>query len=355
MNVNDFDFREAATSEFMNHGLGAKLRDNSQVIMRGLSEGAFPDADRWAINFACGSIIERVLWQSFGIWMGYFNAVPPVTESEKEFLGEYVGLLKELEMPPRLLDLCYRLGHLDSPTDVSFYRETLPFITLGRQMPEWFPAFQASLITYELLTEPAITSFFLFLQQGDVEQFKKHAPDPTAVFSHLQDNDLTAPFHADPERPEPVIAGFIRYTEFLSAMDGIFPNIATQSFVRIDQPLPNRIVDRDILFSVLGQYRWRFPRNSGERFQAVLFAFGELAASEFAKYPAMGIQWSFAETFSSIVHLSEKFFFEFNEEDLDGEEDPLVIDERQRRRRAINLRIQALRGDTLEGTVTAGL
>ena len=37
MNVSDFDFREAATSEFMNHGLGAKLTDNSQAIMRGLS------------------------------------------------------------------------------------------------------------------------------------------------------------------------------------------------------------------------------------------------------------------------------------------------------------------------------
>jgi hypothetical protein len=349
MNVSDFDFREAATSEFMNHGLGAKLTDNSQAIMRGLSEGTFPEADRWAISFACGSIIERVLWQASGIWMGYFNFVPPVTGSEKEFLGEYAGLLKELEMPAQFQQLSYQLGHLDSATDVSFYRETLPFIPLGRKMPEWFPAFQASLITYELLNEPAITSFFLFLRQGDVEQFKKQMPNPNAVFSHLQDRDFTAPFHADPERPEPVIAGFIRYTEFLSAMDGIFPDIATQSFAKSDQPVPNRIVDRDILFSVLGQYRWRFPRNSFERLHAVLFAFGELAASEFAKYPAMGIQWSFAETYGSILHLSQKFFAEFSEEDFQGEEDPRVIDERQRRRRAIDLRIQALRGDRAMG------
>lgn len=349
MNVSDFDFREGATSEFMNHGLGAKLTDNSQALMRGLSEGAFPEADRWAISFACGSIIERVLWQASGIWMGYFNPVPPVTESEKEFLGEYVGLLKELEMPAQFEQLCYRLGHLDSATDVSFYREIPPFISLGRQMPEWFPAFQASLITSELLNEPAITSFFLFLQQGDVKQFNEQTPDPNAVFSHLQDNDFIAPFHADPKPPEPVIAGFIRYTEFLSAMDGIFPDISTESFAGTDEVIPNRIVDRDILFSSFSQYRWRFPVRGFERYQAVFMAFSKLAASQFARYPSMGIQWSYFETFMAVTRLSRKFFLEFSEDDLQGEEDPLVIDERQRRRRAINLRIQALRGDRAFG------
>jgi hypothetical protein len=344
MSVSDFDFREVATSEFMNRGLGAKLTDNSQVLIRGLSEGAFSDADRWAISFACGSIIERVLWQAYGMWLGYFAPVPPVTEFEKEFLGEHAELLKELEMPPQFQELCLRLGHLDSAKDESFYRETLPFIPLGRQMPEWFPAFQALLITSEMLNEPAITSFFLFLQRGDVEQFNKQTLDPNAVFSHLQDDAFTAPFHADPKLPDPVIAGFIRYTEFLSAMDGIFPDISTESFARTDEAIPNRIVDRDILFSSLSQYRWRFPARSFERYHAVLLAFTRLTASEFAKYPAMGIQWSFAETYSSILRLSQKFFFEFSEEDLQGEEDPLVISERQRRRRAFDLRIRALRG-----------
>jgi hypothetical protein len=355
MNASDFDFREAATSEFMNHGLGAKLTDNSQAIIRGLSEGAFPEASQWAISSACGSIIERVFWQASGIWMGYFNPVPPVSESEKEFLGEHAELLKELEMPPHFQELSLRLGYLDSATDVSFYGETLPFFPLSRQMPEWFPVFQASLITSELLNEPAITPFFLFLQQGDLERFKKHTPDPNAVFSHLRDNDFTALFHADPERPDPVIAGFIRFTEFLSAMDGIFPDIATHSFAKIDQPVPNRIVDRDILFPFLRQYQWRFPTNSGDRFSAIVIAFGQLAESEFAKYPAMGIQWSFGETYVSVMRLSQKFFVEFRGEDLEGEEDPFVIDERQRRRRAIDLRIHALRGDDLARGATAGM
>jgi hypothetical protein len=116
-------------------------------------------------------------------------------------------------------------------------------------------------------------------------------------FSHLQDNDFIAPFHADPKRPEPVVAGFIRYTEFLSAMDGTFPDISTESFAENDEAIPNRIVDRAILFSFLGQYRWRFPARTFERFQAVFLAFAQLTASEFAKYPAIGVQWSYAETF----------------------------------------------------------
>jgi hypothetical protein len=349
MSASDFDFREVATSEFMNRGLGAKLTDNSQALIRGLSEGVFSDSDRWAISFACGSIIERVLWQAYGIWIGYFNAVPPVTESEKEFLGEHAELLKELEMPPQFQELGLRLGYLDSATEESFYRETLQFFPLGRQMPEWFPTFQASLITSELLNEASITSFFLFLRGGDVKQFNEQTPDPNAVFSHLQDDDFTAPFHIDPKRPEPVIAGFIRYTEFLSAMDGIFPDINTESFAGTDQAIPNRIVDRDILFSFFSQYRWRFPAQGFERYQAVLMAFAKLTESEFSRYPAMGIQWSSVETFMAVMRLSQKFFFEFSEDDLQAEEDPLIIDERQRRRRAFNLRIQALRGDRAFG------
>lgn len=349
MSVSNFDFREVATSEFLNRGLGAKLTGYSQTLIRGLSEGAFPDSDRWAISFACGSIIERVFWQACGIWIGYFNAVPPVTESEKEFLGEHAELLKELEMPPQFQELCLRLGYLDSATEEHFYREALQFIPLRRQMPEWFPAFQASLITSELLNEPAITSFFLFLQEGDVGQFNEQTPDPNAVFSHLQDNDFTAPFHADPKRSEPVIAGFIRFTEFLSAMDGVFPDISKVSFAGTDQAIPNRIVDRDILFSTFSQYRWRFPVHGFERYQAVLMAFTKLTASEFARHPALGVQWSYFDTFVQVTRLSRKFFFELSEDDFQGEEDPIVIDERQRRRRAIDLRIQALRGDRAFG------
>jgi hypothetical protein len=57
--------------------------------------------------------------------------------------------------------------------------------------------------------------------------------------------------------------------------------------------------------------------------------------------------------FMAITRLSQKFFFEFSEEDFPGEEDPLVIDERQRRRRAINLRILALHGDGSGGTLAS--
>jgi len=348
MNASDFDFREAATSEFINRGVGAKLTENSQALIRGLSEGDFSSANQWAISFACGSIIERVLLQSYGIGMGYFETVPPVTASEGEFLAEHSDLLKELDMPPQFQELCLRLGSPDSATDDRFYSETLPFIPLSREMPEWFPVFQASLITSELLTDPAITSFFLFLQRGDVRQFNQQMPDRNAVFSHLQNDDFTAPFRTDHERPEPVIAGFIRYTEFLSAVDRIFPDTNAESLVGTHLTIPDRIVDRDILFSIIAHYRWRFPVRGFERYQAVLMAFGVLATSEFARHPAMGIEFSFFDTFVKISRLTQKFFLRFNADDFQGDEDDRLNDA-GRRRRAIDQRLEILRDNRARG------
>lgn len=355
MNVSDCDFREVATSEFLKRGLGAKLTQNSHALIRGLSRNAFSHQGQWAIKFACGSIMERVIWQAQGIWMGYFNPAQAVTPFDQEFLLKHRVLLEKLEMPPQYQELGLHLESLSSATGEHFYAETLGLFPLSRPMPEWFAPFQASLIAAELLNEPVITSFFLFLQDGDAEYFKRQIPDPGAVFSHLQDNDFAAPFHGDTKEPEPIIAGFIRYTEFLSAMDGIFPDVSTKSFAEGDEEIPNRIVDRDILFAALNQYRWRIPARARERYEAVLYAFGRLTASEFDRNPAMGVRWSFAETFTNISRLSQKFFPELEEGDLQGAADPTVDDEKQRRARAIRLRLRALQEDQWSGATASTL
>jgi hypothetical protein len=346
MNVSDSSRRELVTSEFLNHGLGAKLTQNSQALIRGLSQRAFPPpADQSAILFACASIIERVLWLAYGIRMGYFDPVPPVTHSEQQFLGEHVSLLEELGSPD-FHDFSYRLGYLDSATSTDFFRDNSPIVP-GGEMPEWLPVFQAILIASELLNEPAIAPFFLFLRQGDVDQFQEFKHDPDTVYSFLlRDRPYTAPFYDVPQPPESIIAGFVRYTESLSAIDGIFPDATMISLEESEQPLSNRVVDRDILLvSSLEQYRWRIPRNSDQRFRTVLSAFLRLTQSEFAKYPETAIQWSPEHTINSIVRLTSKFFPDFSMKDFQAEEDPLVLAARQRRIQAFDLRIQALRKD----------
>jgi hypothetical protein len=348
MSVNDPHRREIATSEFLTRALGAKLTENARALMEGLGNGDFAGANGPAIAFASGSIAERVLWQAAGAQIGYFDSVAPVSESEKEFLAEHLGSLEELGLPDWIEEVCTRLVHSDSATDIRFYESFLR-LPLTRLMPEWFPVFQAALVASEPLNYGPITSFFLFLDRGSLDEFKKQTPDPNAVFSHLRDEDFVANFQSDLMRPEPILAGFIRFTQVLSTLDAIFPDIALETLSETEEALPIRTVDRDILFTLLTQFRWRFPAKGSERWQAVLFAFLELTGREFSKNPLMGIQWSYIETFSTVVRLSRKFFFGFGQNDLDGEEDPTREDERRRWRRAVDERIAFLRAQGSDG------
>ena len=351
MNASDFDARQEATSRFLDEGLGMRLTQNSQILMSAVSQDFLGELQGLAIKFACGNIAERVLWLAYGVWIGYFNPVPPVSEFEKGFLKEYSGRLSYIGMPTEIEQLCENLGRLDLPTSTFFYRETFPFFPLTRPMPEWFPVFQAILIIQELLNEPAITPLFLFLQQGNLQAFKNRVPNPDGVFSRLLEQDYVRAFRDDFEEPESVVAGFIRFTEFLSAMDGIFPNIDTRTSPDLSEEIPDRIVDRYILSSYLGQFRWRFPSNEAERFEAVIMSFSNLVSTQFEQHRSMGIIWSFNDTYTEIMRLSLRFFPLWNgegaqaENDPEGIVDPAVLEDQRRRIAAIQRRVRALGGD----------
>ncbi len=350
MNASEFDERRIATSEFLDHGLGATLTANAQLLMRGM-ELSPSDEDRWLATFACAYIIERVLWQAIGIWMGYFTPIAPVNEEERAFLRDHVGHSAEFGLPESFQELGLRIGHLETGTDTSFYRETFRFIPLGRSVPEWFPVFQATLISAELLSGSAMTSFFLFLHRGDPGSFEKTNLDRDAILSYLGEREYTDAFLDDSRRPEAVIAGFIRYTEFLSAWDAIFPDVETGGSVE----LSDRVLDRDILRSFLTQHRWRFPDRSFERYQAVVNAFMHLTATEIARHPAMGVQWSPGETFIEIARLSRKAFLDSRDEEVFDEEDSFERDVRKMRLEALQRRIRALSegAEGSEGTAVA--
>jgi hypothetical protein len=347
MSVNEFSRRQIVTSEFLNHGLGEKLTENARVLIEGLANGDFAGATGPAIAFASGSIAERVLWQAAGTQIGYFDAIAPVTETEKQFLTEHLGSLEELGLPDWIAEVSTRLVHLDSATNSSFYGNLrLPLATL---MPEWFAVFQSALIASEPLNYGPITAFFLFLDHGNLEEFKKQTPDPSSVFSHLHDDQFFSNFFSDLSRPEPILAGFIRFTQVLSALDAIFPDVAPDSFSESEKAFPIRVVDRYILFTLLTHYRWRFPAKGFQHWQAVLFAFIELTEREFSRNPSLGVRWSYGDTFSTVVRLSRKFFFGYDQSDVDGEEDPTLKDESRRWQQAITERTAFLRDRGSEG------
>ena len=350
MNVSDYASRQVATERFLSDGLGARLTQNADILMSGISQGFLGELQGLGIKFVCGNIAERVLWLAYGVWIGYFNPVLPVSETERRFLAEYSNRLSYVGMPADMEQLCEKLAHLDLTAFASFYPLNFPFFPLTRAMPEWFPVFQAVLITQELLNEPAITPFFLFLQQGNLDTFNQRSPSPDGVFSRLLEDDYARVFGDDFGEPEPVIAGFIRFTEFLSAMDGIFPNVDTRSIPGSADEIPERIVDRYILSSYLVQYRWRLPINQSERFHAVIMAFSSVVKIEFDRHHSMGISWSFSDTHMEIMQLSSRFFSLMNGEatqadnDPQGIEDPEVLEQQRRRITAIQQRVRALGG-----------
>src|ERR1700758_5421944 len=99
MSVSDFDSRRRATAEFLTEGLGGKLTRSAEMLMRASVEDAFGDWKQAAITYACGNIIERVVWVGQGRWMGYFDDVAPISGDERSLLREYAPLLNDAKLP----------------------------------------------------------------------------------------------------------------------------------------------------------------------------------------------------------------------------------------------------------------
>ena len=352
MSVSDFDYRRLATAEFLTEGLGGKLTRSSEMLMRASIEDASGDWKQSAITYACGNIIERVFWVGQGHWMGYFEHVAPISGDERSLLQEYEPLLNDARFPTDFQNVHKLLINRDSVLDESFFSRYYSGTPLRRRVSEWYPAFQAALVVSEYLTESPITAFFLFLRDGNEEKFLEHAPFPDAVMKALQNNPHVYPYFGEHTWRESVIAGFIRYTEFLSAMGDIFPEVNTRLFAETPDDIPTRIVDRDILYADIRPFRWRFPSDERARaaFQAVLMVFMKMVSQEFAKYPAMGIQWSQEGTYFQVVRLSQRFFGANDSEDeyAEGLQDPDLVLERRRRSAALESRLRELRGEDSE-------
>ena len=347
MSVGDFDSRRLATTEFLTEGLGGKLTRSVDLLLRASAEDSFGDWGQLAITYACGSIVERVFWVGRGRWMGYFEDVAPISDDERGLLQEYAPLLSDAKLPPDFQNVRSLLMSPDTLLDGSFFHKYFSGFPLRRPVPEWYPVFRAALIASEYLTENPITSFFMFLRDGNIEKFQERALSPDAVLNALQDDRHVYPYFGEHTWRESVVAGFIRYTEFLSAMGSIFPGANTEPFGETTD-IPTRIVDRDILYSVVTPFRWRFPSDQRAlaAYDTVFTAFMKLTSGEFAKYPEMGVQWSQAQTYIQVIRLSQQFFG--SDVRAEGRVDPMFVLERQRRSTAVTSRLQDLRGEGSE-------
>jgi hypothetical protein len=134
---------------------------------------------------------------------------------------------------------------------------------------------------------------------------------------------------------------------------GLFPNIDLGASDENEQEIPTRIVDRDIILSLLTQLRWRFPLNTNasghsDRFNTVAFAFLGLTYQEFARHSQMlAVEWNSNRSRREIFNLSRRFFFplhSINDEDQHG-----IADIQRQRSAAIAKRLRDLRGSTAAG------
>lgn len=66
--------RLLATRHFSELGLGAKLTSNAEYIIDSYNHGSIPQDDlATAAEFACGFIVDRVLWSTLGLRVGYLQ------------------------------------------------------------------------------------------------------------------------------------------------------------------------------------------------------------------------------------------------------------------------------------------
>src|SRR5579863_4877123 len=188
MSASDFEDRSIATAEFLKRGLGAQLTRNAETLIRISYDSNTSSSQRLVLENAFGNIAERALWLTFGNWMGYFSPVQVASEAETTFLREHHEAVRDTSLPEHFQEICQRLASEDAPDD-TFFRRTFSFFPLRRPMIEWFPVFQAALVASEMLSSGPITSFFQFLQEGDVEIFSEHFPDADGVMNALHDDD----------------------------------------------------------------------------------------------------------------------------------------------------------------------
>jgi hypothetical protein len=356
MAVSDFDARVSATKEFLQFGLGASLTHSAAILMAAASDEELDARERQSVAvYAAKTVMERVAWLAFGNWIGYFENADVASDEERAFFKEYREFIPTEILPEGLREIRNYLAEQEALTDLVFLRHFTAGFSFKRSMIEWYPCFQAAMTVSEMLSDGPITSFFNFLQIGDADIFKEHEPDPDQVMSALMMTGAPAFAFTNQEHPESVLAGFIRFTEYLSAMEALFPVIVLDASQFVPRAIPSRIADRDIMLILLAQMRWRYPadENALSRFSAVLFAFVNFANRQFHQHRTLAVQWDSGETMRQIFDLSQRFFFPFASQDDEarGQEDPRDVEVREYRQDAIQRRLREIRaGDEEEET-----
>lgn len=334
--------------KFLQSGLGASLTHSAANLMAAAVDDELDESERKSVAlFASKTLIERVGWLALGNWIGYFADAKIASDEERSFFKEYRELVPTESLPLGLREVRNNLAEQDSITDSFFLRHFNAGFVLKRPMVEWYSTFEAALTLSEMLSEGPINAFFNFLQIGDAGIFKEHEADPDQVMSALKMTGADAFAFTNEKHPESVIAGFIRFTEYLSAMDGLFPNIelnAQSQFVPHENPA--RFADRDILLVLLAQMRWRFPadENGFSRFSAVLFAFINFGNQQFHRERSLAVQWDNGESMHRIFVLAQRFFFPFVQQDTEGREqvDPRQLEAQSYRQEAMKRRLQEI-------------
>jgi hypothetical protein len=334
--------RRAATEEFLREGLGGKLSQNATRLIQATEKGDLGSNQRVASNLACGNIIERILWMGLGRWLGYLHNEEPLTSEERAFLIESAPLIDESQWPDLFVHLMSLLANPRTDTGIRFFAEQIVGVELGRGAKKLCPIFQAAHVIAESLTEGPITAFFIFLREDNTEEFNSQTLSPDKVFGFLEENgdsDDVLPGHASAEA---IVAGFIRYTEFLSAMDDLFPS--AEAYQRKGTSIPDRVAARELLaIEIIAIIQWRFPIGDTalERYKAVTSAFLKMVSDQFDRCPELGLRWSEMETSTELLRLSSRFF---SVEDRNEETTAIL---RERNNKFINAKTKDKEGSIL--------
>jgi hypothetical protein len=317
MSANDPELRRAVTEEFLSEGLGGKLSRNASMLthLHRIGMGGILGSNiQLASALACGNIIERILWMGLGQWLGYLQNTAPLSPKEKAFLIENAPVFYENQWPKSFTHMMGLLVDPQTDTGASFFANQIAGSERARGAKELFPVFQAAHVIGELLTEGPITAFFIFLRDGGAQVFGRQTLRPNEVFNFLGEHNNLYDFSAlpqQPQQPEAVVAGFIRYTEFLSAMDDLFPGVDKTAYGTEGRTMPAKVNDRELLASeIIEIIKWRVPA-AETALAAYMQAHGEfltLISDQFDRYPELALEWSLPETHAELLRLSKRFF-----------------------------------------------
>jgi hypothetical protein len=109
-----------------------------------------------------------------------------------------------------------------------------------------------------------------------------------------------------------VIAGFIRYIEFLTSLDALFPEVNKFAYLRrsVNELPEGAFLREQIAQEIIKIIQWKIPigERAANRYTAVRVAFFNMVRAEFERYPESGLHFSIGRSESELARLSYRFF-----------------------------------------------